>query len=328
LRIATFLSTFGGSPLQGGIERGLMELGHQVCCYRPGMGYDLIIIFNQVAHRTDYRYPDFPTGDTPIAFVDAAEYGYWTRLPGRSQAFATSFTEYAMNHDTKVATEQARLKQFLEGRSFPYFIREMHNSIEYPEAFWPIDYPLYHLSRCDVRPDREEYLRRDLELFCWWGHSHPWRQHIETALRGANRKCEIGNRWSDENMPQDRYFERTRAAKCSVSFDGYGSGSFRMTEVLCRALLLMAPLSIRTRAPLVDGETCRMYEVQSDGEEFLGTNVAAVLADALADGEGSYEIYERGYDHCMTHLTERATAEYVLATVEAHDWSKPTSLAI
>src|SRR5262249_13346030 len=117
---------------------------------------------------------------------------------------------------------------------------------------------------------------------------------------------------------------RTEAARCSVSFDGYGSGSFRITEVLCRTLLLQGPLSIRTRAPLVDGETCIMYDVQSDGEEYLGTNLIEKMQSVVDEPERAYRIYENAYNHCMTYLTEKATAQYVLDVVEKHDYSKPT----
>jgi hypothetical protein len=111
-----------------------------------------------------------------------------------------------------------------------------------------------------------------------------------------------------------------------VSFDGYGSGSFRMTEVLVRTLLLQGPLSIHRYQPLIDGVHCIEYGVANDGELFLHTDVCAKLSEALKDPERSYRIYEQGYRHCMAHYTEKATAEYVLRTIEKHDWSKPTAL--
>jgi hypothetical protein len=320
----------GGSPLVVGLQRGLCQLGHEVDGYDPRYGYDLVVIFNQCAHTTDYAYPEFPERDVPIAFVDSAEFGYFTRLPDRAHLYANTFTETALAHDTKNRSEQERLKAYLEGRSFPYFLREFSKHVQYPVGYHPIDYPLYRLSECHDRPNREEYLRRDLDLFMSWGASHPWRMPITDGLRGCHTKSEILVLQDQPGaplvprMPQAQYFGRTRAAKASVSFDGYGSGSFRMTEVLCRTLLLQGPLSIRTRAPLVDGQTCRTYKVETAGEEFVRTDVCCVLRDALEDVEGSYAIYERGFEHCYAHLTERATAQYLLDTVAAHDWRTPT----
>lgn len=345
MRIAIFESSTGSGPHVAQLTRGLQSLGHQCEHYQPGQGYDLVFVHCQVAHRIDYEYPTFPDERIPMAFVDFAEYGPPSRFPDNQRRFANSMTPAAMNHDTKNAHEQGRLKSFLEGKSFPYFLREKFKSIDYPENYHPIDYPLYHLSEYHVRPNREEYLARQLDLFCWWGHSHPWRLEIEEALRNAHVKAEIGNRWDNQtdghapnNLPQHYYFERMQAAKCCPSFDGYGSGSFRMTEALCRTLLLQGQLSIETRAPLIHGETCRMYHVgrNADASDYHGddpngfawTNIDLVMRAALAMPEDSFEIYERGFDHVHTHLSEKATAAYLLEVVERHDWGKVTPLEV
>jgi hypothetical protein len=348
MRIGIFLSSLGGSPLQGGIERGLASMGHIVEPYKRGNGYDLVIVFQQVAHQPHYQFPEcFPAEHIPIAFVDSSEAGYFTRLPDRIKDYANSFTPTVMRQSTKNYHEQVRLKSFLEGRSFPYFLREMSKYVTYPSAYHPIDYPLYHLSQCDMRPDRDEYLRRDLDLFSAWGESHPFRVHLGQAMRETHVKSEITvidrgkvvRKDPDTGMCYDAhgqvcfieqaaYFNRTRAAKCSVSYDGYGSGSFRMTEILVRTLLLQGPLSIVTRAPLIDGETCRAYTVEHQGEVYYSTNMPNVIHRAVECAEESYEIYERGYEHCQAHLTERATAQYVLDVVSAHDYSQPTPLEV
>lgn len=330
MRIGFFLSTKGGSPLVVGLERGMATIGHHVEPYRTGQGYDLVVIANQCAHTTDYVYPEFPPDNQPIVFLDSGEYGYFTRLKAVAGLFSHAFASGAMLHDTKNRVQQERLKQYLEGKSFPYFLREYSNYVEYPIAYHPIDYPLYALSKCHHAPDREQYLRRQSDLFMSWGASHPWRLELTRLLREFPCRSDI--RVVEENgtprMPQAEYFERTRAARCSVSFDGYGSGSFRMTEVLVRCLLLQGPLLIRTRAPLIDGQTCITYNVFSDGQTFLGSDITDKLKLALEDSERSYGIYAAGYYHCMEHLTERATAGYVLETVAKHDWSKPTSLVV
>ncbi len=344
MRIGILLSSLGGSPLQGGIERGLAGLGHCVEPYNRRDKYDLVIVFQQVSHTPAYEFPKhFPPDDQPIAFIDSSEHGYFSRLSDRCRNYSHSFAPWAMQQAQKNYHEQIRLKSFLEGKSFPYFLRELHKDIEYPAGYHPIDYPLYHLSACDMRPNREEYLARQLELFCSWGESHPFRVHLTEAMRNAHVKADItvidrGKKASEDRsrgvwltesgevcfLDQATYFNRMRSAKCSVSYDGYGSGSFRMTEILVRTCLLQGPLAIRTRARLVDGETCRSYTVNHTNEIYEGTNLPDVLRRTLECPEESFEIYERGFEHCQTHLTERATAQYVLDVVAAHDWSKVT----
>lgn len=315
-----------------GLERGLQQLGHEVVNYRKDHSAELVLIFNQNAHTPDYSYPEFPE-KVKFAFVDCAEYGYFKRLPAVVKDYSHAFAPGAMQHDTKNPIEQDNLRDFLKGKSFPYFLREFSKYMMYPAGFHPIDYPLYHYSECPILPNREEYLSRTLDLFCSWGASHPWRWDITRALReqvGSGVKAEI--LVLEENgtprMPQAEYFARTRAAKTSVSFDGYGSSSFRLTEVLVRCLLLVGPLAIIRHAPLIDGVHCIEYAVDTDGETFISTDICAKLKDAMADPERSYRIHEAGYHHCIQHYTEKATAQYVLDTIEKHDWNTETSLTI
>jgi len=326
MKIGIFLSSLGGSPLQAGLERGFVQLGHELV--DGGKPCDLLVVFNQTAHDPSYCYPGFPDHTGPMAFIDCAEYGYFRRLPGIVGHYWNAFAAGSMVHDTKNVVQQTRLKNWLEGRSFPYFIREFSKHVVFPINYHPIDYPLYYHSECHQKPDREEYLKRELDLFVSWGASHPWRMQITQALRDCHTRCEI--LVLEENgtprMRQRDFFQRTRAAKCSVSFDGYGSSSFRLHEVLVRCLLLAGPMSIDRYAPLVDGVHFMEYAVDAVGEGFVGTNVCKVLRQALADPEGSFRMYDAGYRHCMEHYTEKATAEYVLRTVEAHDWTKVTPL--
>ena len=316
----------GGSPLVIGLERGLKTLGHHVEPHRPSGTYDLTLMFNQSAHTTDYAYPEMPKD--PVVFIDSAEYGYFRRLPGVVHNYWNTFTPAAIGHDTKNAQQQGRLLEFLRGKSFPYFIREFSKHIAFPANYHPIDYPLYHYSVCHQAPRREQYLSRELDLFVSWGASHPWRMHITEALRACHTKCEIFVLEQDGaiRIPHDRYFARTSAAKVGVSFDGYGSGSFRMTEVLVRGLLLQGPLSIRLPVELVDGVHCIEYQLETSGEAFLSTNVCQKLREALSDPERSFRIYEAGYHLVMQQYTERAMADYVLRTAFKHDWKVVTEL--
>lgn len=331
MKIAIWLSTKGGSPLQVGIERGLAELGHRVEPYRAGAGYDLVVAFNQCAHTTDYEYPaEFPDASTPVAFVDSAEYGWTKRTFEPLSAYWNAFASGAMAHDTKNREQQERLRGFLAGRSFPYFAREFWNAYDFPPAYHPIDYPLYALSVCHRRPERRRYLSRSVDVACLWGLSNPFRVPLTAEVEASPFRKDVYVIERDgPRLPQHGaggYFARLEAARASISFDGYGSGSFRMTEVLVRTLLLQGPLAIRTRAPLIHGETCYSFCVWADGERYVRSDLVERLREILDDPERAFRIYARGYDHCMTYLTERATAEYLLNVVASHDWTRETAL--
>ena len=332
MRIAFLMSNLGGSPLTIGIERGARELGHQVAPYHPGQGSDLIVVFNQSAHTRGYTYPAFPAADdrTPIAFIDNAEYGWTKRVHEPNQRYWNAFAPGSMEHDTKNPEQQALLRRFLEGRSFPYFLREFWSDCEYPSEYHPIDYPLYAHSTSHRKPNRTEYLSRSVDVACIWGWSNPWRVPLTQELEASSFSKDVYVIERDgPRLPQfggGGYFPRIDAARSSIQFDGYGSGSFRTTEVLCRTLLMQGPLGVRMHAPLMHGDTCWAYCVWVDGEHYVRSNLVEEIRNALADPEAAFRIYERGYHHCMNHLTERATAAYVLSVVEAHDWTRPTAI--
>lgn len=329
MQIGFYHSNFGGSPLMIGLQRGLESLGHNVTTVNPHGRYDLICVFAQVAHTTNYCYPDFPLDKCPICFIDASEFGYFRRFPEVVREYSHAFAPSSMHHDTKNYEQQLRLKQFLEGRSFVYFLREHSKYIEYPPAFVPIDYPLYALSVCDQRPNREEYLSRSVPFWQSWGASHPWRWGITHALRGAGYECLVLEENGHPRLNQLQvYFPQMMRARACCSFDGYGSGSFRRTEVLVRTLLLDGPLTIRTYAPLTDGVNVVNYNVESNGEEFISTDIVQKLQAMLDDPERAFQIYSAGFDHCMEYYTEQAYARYLLQKVEAHDYSQVTPLEI
>lgn len=329
MRIAFWLSDRGGSPLQSGLERGFKALGHNVEMHSASLSYDLIVMFNQTAHTVNYHYPEFPRCQSPIAFVDTAEYGYFKRLPHNVEGFKNSFTHSAMHHDTKNSAEQYQLAAFLQCREkFPYFLREKSLQVEYPHGYYPIDYPLYIHSECHVPPDKDEYLRRTLEVFCVWGASHPWRVNLTQELRDCHRTAEItliGENGA-QRIPQSHYFDRMRAARLCVSYDGYGYGSFRMMEALCRTVLAQGKLSVDRYAPLQAGVHCVEYDVNFEHETYLGSGLQDAVRWVCEHPEESFEVYRNGFEHVWRYYTEKAYAQYLLDTVAAHDWQRTTPL--
>lgn len=336
--IGLYLSTAGGSPLQVGIERGLPKLGVNVEYFQPGRPYDYVFVFNQCAHTTNYCYQHLHelAKYNKLAFIDTAEFGWIHRRPQEANTYYSTFAEGAMGHDTKNRAQQQALFNHLKGKSFPYFLREYLKFFKYPAMYHPIDYPLYLMSECHEQPNREQYLKRDLELFVSWGASHPFRMNLTNILRNCHRKCEIsvieervGNRVTPR-MPQQHYFDRMRAAKMTVSYDGYGSSSFREMEAICRTMLLKGETSIIQRNALKSGVHCIEFQVTAneDGSEFVSSNLGELLVEYLSKPEKCFEIYEAGYRHCMEHFTETKTAEYVLNVVRNHNYNEPTPLLL
>lgn len=308
-----------------GLQRGLEALGHNVVTCHPYGRYDFVVVWNQIAHRPNYVYPPPPCPNNMV-FIDGAEYGWMRRGPEIVKCFANAFSPGSVTHDTKNEQQQAYLRRILEGRSFPYFIREKSKYIQWPESYHGINYPLYLHSEDATPPNRDEYLSRSLPFWQSWGASHPWRWPITHALRDAGYECLVLEENGHPRLTQDIYFPKMKSAKACCSFDGYGSSSFRRTEVLCRTVLLEGPLTVDFPYPLTDGVNVVNYDVVSSGEEFLSTNIVERLEWVLSDPERAFSIYEAGFHHCWQYFTEKALAEYVLSIVEGHDWTQPTPL--
>lgn len=330
MRFCFLMSQQGGSPLQVSLWRGLLGLGHQVSTFHNGRprDFDVLVILNQSSHTQHYAYPDFPPYTTPVVFIDNAEYGYFTRLPHLFNKFSNTFTPAAMQHDTKNYHEQTRLKNYLQDKSFPYFLREMHTGRVYPSSYYSIDYPLTSTSVCYTPPNKDTYLKRRLDLYISWGASHPWRWHITRALRDVACRSYIKVIEEDGHprLGHHEYLPGMESALASVSYDGYGSSSFRMTEVLVRCALLQGPIKHVMRYPLKDGVTCVGFDMNHSAGEFVSTNVGVKLKEILGSPEAAFEVYRSGYDHCMTYLTETRLASDFVDTIYMHDWGKTTPL--
>lgn len=301
MRLSLWVSSQGGSPLVYSLQLAGLDW------YRKGEAYDCTLVFNQCAHTTGYTYPEWPEG--PIAFVDTAEYG--TRCDP-----INAFAEDALDHDTKNRSEQERLRNWLRGRSFPYFLREMWSWHSYPESYHPIDYPLHPGSECKHVSTREQFLARENDVACIWGLSNPQRVPITRKVKSGEAKADVYV--VDEDGPrlrQDKYYARLLNARSTVNYDGYGSSSFRLTEGLVRCAVLQGPLRIRTREPLEDGKTCVAFDTQ---------RLSEVLRWVRNNPERLYDIYRAGYEHCMRHYTVQATLAYIERVIEAHDWRRPT----
>jgi len=330
MRIGLYLSSLGGSPLEVGLRRGLQELGHEVGDHVEHDNYDIVLAFNQSSHIKTYEFRPFPTNYERLAFIDTAEYGRFSRLPDVVHKFWNGFAEGSISHDTKNMDEQVKLHGMMKGRSFPYFIREYMKQLSYPSTYHPIDYPLYAHSKCNIAPNRFNFKHRSKDLYISWGVSHPLRRDISESLHNfsGGKVIRLVNDPGVPRLPHPEYFKNLENSICSISFDGYGSGSFRTTECLVRCLLFVGPSGMQTRMPLIDGETCISYDVvaDGDGDHFISTDILERMNETLKDKDRCFDIYENGFHHCMNHYTEKATSQYVLDVIDKHDYSVPTPI--
>jgi hypothetical protein len=309
----------------------------------PGEAYDFVLLFNISSHSARYDFSD--VGELKgykFCFIDSSEYGWWTHYSHYKELFGTSFTAGSMA--AKPFCQQV-LKQFLDGKSYPYIVREFYKGIDYPNSYHPIDYPLYGVNT-PIPPMAtfEEYCARPNDVYVGWGESHPSRKDLARVVSKLPLKVVVN---SGNKLPQNEYFTNMLNARMTVAYDGYGSGSFREKEALARTMLFRNNMAIIQNAPLTSGQNFVEYQVQEklvDWDKdskysapyknfrdkhpvFESTNLGSIMLEWIQDLEGMYRVYEGGYKHLMENFTEKAVAQYVLDILEGHDWDKPTPIS-
>lgn len=330
MRIGLYKSNFGGSPLLHNLRKGFKNINVLAEDVVLSRHYDYVLIFNQTAHSKDYYYHDLRqiTNKYPkLAFVDTAEYGFKSRLIKNIKMYKNAFTDFALEHDTKKVNQQRMLFNYLHGKSFPYFLREYYKNINYPKCYHPIDYPLS--LPCKNCPNENQYNNRKFPVFAVWGQSNPIRKDIIKEIRNEMPSPEVRMFDNKSRIPQNIFLTKMHNSKISVSYDGYGSSSFREMEILCRSMLLKGEMVIKQRNPLINGVHFVEYKVAiTEDGTFINTNIKELINYYLNNPKEAFEIYKKGYEHCYKYYTPKATAQYILNVLQSHDYSTITPLLV
>ena len=357
LKIGIFISDKYTNPLLHSLQKGLVELGYDCSLYDKGNRYDYVFLFNVAGvynpvHGDWIKYSNLETIQDKIVFIDAAEYGWWTHYDCYASVYCNAFTKKAIESKSLYYTaftsevakqlensEQTKLTNFLRGKSFPYFLREKYKAISYPKQYHPIDYTYTYMtmSQATKVPDKTEYLNRKYDFYLRWGNSHIFRKEIIDKINSipGYRIDAIG-----ERISQSEYFKNLEDSRISAAFDGYGSGSFRETEVLSRCTLFQGKQCIDKYHPLTEGVNFVEYEVKNTmgtavgfgkinlapkgAPKYLDCDIDFLLQKYMANWDLCFQIYAAGYEHCMKYYTPRAVAKYVMEEVLNHDYSQPT----
>jgi hypothetical protein len=358
LKIGIYTADFyGGNSLLDCLIKGLKELGHQCVPFDKQIEFDYVIVFAVAAPFANFnknlKYSNLDLIQSKIIFIDTGEYGWWTHYDEQAEFYYNAFATggqpnlgYVPLINQKGPTH-LDLLNFLRGKSFPYFLREMYKIIPYPEQYHPIDYTLHWTTPIPKENNFEEYMGKKYDIFSQWGGSHPFRHNLiekmnSTLLgdkicinkvRGILKPLERGGQicnYTMDKLPQLEYFSELTNARMSLVYDGFGSGSFREMEVLSRCLLFIHKQCIYKRHPLTfqgEGQNAVEYEVEykfSPYLTFIDSNIVEQIQKYMSDWELCFKIYKAGYEHCLKYYTPKGVAEYVLEETLKHDYRVPT----
>lgn len=323
----------GAGIIASSLQKGFADVGSSLQPYNPSSSYDYVLLFNCADHRTDYNFDGINSIKHKFAFIDTSEYGWWTHHDSYKDRYYNAFAPSTV---LAKPNAQQQLISFLKGKSYPYFIREYYKGVNYHKNYHPIDYPL-HTAHIPIPPlsSFEDYKNRPLDVYISWGPSHMSRASITEVVDKLPLRKEVSYR---TKVAQQTYFNKLSSAKLSVSYDGYGSGSFRETEALCRTTLLRnSNMTMVQRDPIIHlrhfieygVEEARINWDRTEGitdtqPRFTSTDISDIIMEYIKDTDLLYEIYRNGYNHCVTNFTEKATAQYIINILQSHNWGEIT----
>ncbi len=326
------------NPLFTRLILGLREMGHRCDKYEPGTRYDYVFICNVAGPYStkstwELKYPYLDTIQDKIVFIDPAEYGWWTHDKIYATEYYNAFAPLSIVAKG-TAEGQLELLSFLRGKSFPYFVREKYKNILYPNQYYPIDYPLIvNPIVPNKKPNKDEYMKRTHDVYVRWGGSHIFRPRIIEKIKTITGfKIDVEHK----KINPIEYYHNTQDARISVVSDGYGSGSFRETEVLINCLLFMKEQCIEKHHPLTNGvnfvEFKVDYEMSAGGTFSKGSqlykdcNIAELLQEYMSDWDKCYSVYASGFHHCVKYYSISEFAKYVFEGISKHNYLEPTPI--
>lgn len=325
MKIAYFVPQHAGAVIFGGMQRGFEQLGYPLHQFKPGGSYDYVLLFNCADHKTLCNFEGIDDITGKFGFIDTSEYGWQTHYEYYKDKLYSAFAPLTIGMKPD---GHKKLINFLRNKSYPYFLREYYKGVNYHKNYHPIDYPLYWASVCKKGLSSfEEYKNRPMDLYVAWGESHQTRKNITAILEKLPLKMHVS---VGPKIPPQQYFMNLESARMSVSYDGYGYGSFRETELLSRLTYFRNRQIVHQHHPLTDGLNFVEYtteEILDDNHypEFIDSNIGDIIMDHADNIDLMYEMYVSGYRHCLDNFTEMAVAKYILKTLRNHNWNEITS---
>lgn len=203
---------------------------------------------------------------------------------------------------------------------------------------FPIEYPSFY-----VVPDpqtKEEYEKRPIEVFHFWGHSHEIRRafhggcfilaaqtgigvvdnidYIERSLGEYKRLWVTVNTPHFARRPMEQIYAINGMSKLSVSLEGAGVKCFRHAEASLNSLMVMREDELAWSYEWKHGFNClKIYFFMDSFDEIKGTEYDShmiakkVFEYAQYDSEDFYEIYVNGIQTAKKYQLDNYINNYL-----------------
>ncbi len=320
--------TYRPTPIMQHLFEGLPQNGHTVETFRPGGEYDCVILqwTGHAGARWDCDFNRLK--GYRIALIDWNEYGSMTTSVHSRFDYCNGFTPKCF----AVCREPAQLHKlfdFLKGRSFPYFSRDLFKQVDYPPGYYPLEGAGENGIDGPGLVSEEEFLARQGFLYVSWNYSHPHRIVLAEMMRAWATRCGAPHHIAcntNSRVHIDEYHAKLQGAMVSVSYEGW-SVSHSQFEIMRRCCLVRNEMS-RLR-PFLVGRGCVEYrcDLKLDQQRLhlLGTDLVSVLDKLYRNKALAYAAYRDGHGHADLY-TPRSISGHLAEKVARHDWGVPTEI--
>lgn len=223
-----------------------------------------------------------------------------------------------------------------------YFKRELLQK-DFSGNVYPIEFPCWQPTY--AIQSQEDYNKRPIELFHYWGHSHESRRMfqgnayihaVKTGIVIADNLHYVGGIlaenqdkrvWLTANVPHfarvamSNIMNINNVSKLSLSLPGAGCVCFRHSESPVNSVMVMMDDNLAWSYPWIHGDNCIKVPCSEDFEEIRGLKNQWKIIESIEEALSRtdlYDIYVKGVHHIDKYRPENYTQNYILPIIKEH----------
>lgn len=264
--------------------------------------------------------------------VDYCEYGanHWDRQETHFWGKNTQDFTYVPKTE-----EWAKFDKFVKDNPPSLILKRELLKKDVSEKVKPIDFPSFYIV--PEPQTEEEYNKRPIEVFHYWGHSHELRRAFHGSVFEYSRKSGIGvvdnlnhlekslteykRLWVTVNVPHfaripmEQILQVNSASKISVSLAGAGVKCFRHAEAPINSLMLMQNDNLAWSYEWQHKHSCLKSPIPYNMEQIRGLSESSMsipyFIEDFMKQEDLYEIYRNGVENAKNYQLDNYIKKYL-----------------
>lgn len=222
-----------------------------------------------------------------------------------------------------------------------YFKRELLQK-DFSGNVYPIEFPCWQPVYATQL--KEDFDKRPIELFHFWGHSHESRRMFQgnAYLHAVKNNITIadnihylggvvnenkGRIWATMNIPHfariqmDNIMGINNVSKLSLSLPGCGVKCFRHSESPVNSVMVMQEDNLAWSYPWVHGENCIKVPIGDSMDDIRGLSGSPEIQaiEEAIKRDDLYNIYVSGLQNIDNYRMSNYANNYIIPIIKKHD---------